>query len=44
MKCTILDDGVGDGSHVNLKLTELGMHLEDMGGSHLNGRNNFLIL
>jgi hypothetical protein len=44
MKCRISDDGVGDGSCTTLKLTELGMQLEDMGGAHVNGRNSLIIL
>lgn len=44
MKCRISDDGVGDGSHTTLNLTELGIRLEDVGGAHVNGRNSLLIL
>lgn len=45
MKFRISDHGVGrHGSHTTLKLTELGMRLEDMGGAHVNGRNSLLIL
>ena len=44
MKCRISDDSLGDGSHMTLKLTELGMRLEDMGGAHVNGRNSLLVL
>ena len=44
MKCRISDNDVGDGSRATLKLTELGMRLEDVGGTHVNGRNSLLIL
>lgn len=44
MKYRISDDGVGDGSHTTLKLTELGIRLRDVGGTHVNGRNSLLIL
>lgn len=44
MKCRIPDDDVGEGSDMTLKLTELGMRLEDMEGAHVNGRNSLLIL
>jgi hypothetical protein len=44
LKCRISDDSVGDDSHMTLKLTELGMRLEDMGGALVNGRKSLLIL
>ncbi|XP_004290665.1 PREDICTED: F-box protein At2g27310-like isoform X1 [Fragaria vesca subsp. vesca] len=34
----------GEGAETTLKLTELSMQLEDMEGSHVNGRNSLLIL
>ncbi|XP_034196828.1 probable F-box protein At2g36090 isoform X2 [Prunus dulcis] len=34
----------GEGVQTTLKLTELSMQLEDMEGSHVNGRNSLLIL
>lgn len=34
----------GEGVHTTLKLTELSMQLEDMEGTHVNGRNSLLIL
>ncbi|XP_077230219.1 putative F-box protein At2g36090 [Tasmannia lanceolata] len=32
------------GTQTSLKLTELSMQLEDMGGAHVNGRNSLLVL
>ncbi|KAF8394438.1 hypothetical protein HHK36_020646 [Tetracentron sinense] len=34
----------GEGSQTSLKLTELSMQLEDMGGAYVNGRNSLLVL
>ncbi|KAL2535630.1 F-box protein [Forsythia ovata] len=34
----------GEGVQTTLKLTELSMQLEDMDGSHVNGRNSLLVL
>ncbi|PON63911.1 F-box domain containing protein [Trema orientale] len=34
----------GEGVHTTLKLTEVSMQLEDMEGSHVNGRHSLLIL
>ncbi|KAL5701746.1 hypothetical protein ACHQM5_027055 [Ranunculus cassubicifolius] len=35
---------MGEGTRTTLQLTELSMQLEDMGGSHVNGRNSLLVL
>lgn len=46
MKFKMIDTGNNGegGDPMSLKLTELSMQLEDMGGSHVNGRNSLLIL
>ncbi|KAK1317027.1 putative F-box protein [Acorus calamus] len=44
MKFKVDIGGDGEEGHTFLKLTELSMQLEDMGGAHLNGRNSLLVL
>ncbi|ERN12318.1 hypothetical protein AMTRI_Chr01g114950 [Amborella trichopoda] len=46
LKCRVVTtgEGEGEGSQTTLKITELSMQLEDMEGSHVNGRNSLLVL
>lgn len=44
LKCRIVNVGRQDCFKSSLKITELSMQLEDMGGAHLNGRHSLLVL
>ncbi|KAF6144745.1 hypothetical protein GIB67_017764 [Kingdonia uniflora] len=44
MKFRVIQTGEGGVGQTGLKLTELSMQLEDMGGAHVNGRNSLLVL
>ncbi|KAF5197983.1 F-box protein [Thalictrum thalictroides] len=44
MKFRVIQMRQGEGSQTTLQLTELSMQLEDMGGSHVNGKNSLLVL
>jgi hypothetical protein len=44
MKCRFANVGEGDKLKTTLRLTELSMQLEDMGGAHVNGKDSLAIL
>ncbi|KAL2652305.1 hypothetical protein R1flu_020433 [Riccia fluitans] len=44
IKCRLSDSDVGETVNSKLRLTELSMQLEDMGGAHVNGKESLAIL
>ncbi|CAM6089272.1 unnamed protein product [Calypogeia fissa] len=44
MKCRFANVGEGETLKTTLRLTELSMQLEDMGGAHVNGKDSLAIL